>query len=314
MRSHFSREINLIGHRRAFLAVSAMLVVLAVVGILVRGLAFGIEFVGGTEVDFRDTGSVTIEQMRQALADAGEPEATVQTSVTDGVAGFLVRSATTDPNEAHAHAQAAASALGLADESWQVTTIGPDWGASVTRSSALAFGVAVCAIVAYVAIRFEPKMALCAVAALLHDLAVVVGVYAWTQVPVTPNVVAALLTVMGYSLYDTVVEFHRIDENARAGGDATHRTYRAIANLSVNEVLVRTINTTVTSLVPVLAMLALGGTTLRDFAFAMAVGLVLGGYSSFGVATPLLCAWKTREPRWARLEARHGDAAADGGR
>lgn len=313
MRSHFSREIDIVGHGRAFLAVSAALIALAVAGILVRGLAFGIEFVGGTEVDFRGTGEVTIEQMRQAFADAGEPDATVQTAVTDGVPGFLVRSSATDPNVATAHASAAAASLGLPDESWQVTTIGPDWGANVTRSSALAFAVAVAAIVAYVTIRFEFKMSVSAVAALLHDLVIVVGVYAWTQVPVTPNVVAALLTVMGYSLYDTVVEFHRIDENARAGGDAAHRTYRSIANLSVNEVLVRTINTTVTSLVPVLAMLALGGTTLRDFAFAMAVGLVLGGYSSFGVATPLLCAWKTREPRWAKLEARHG-AAGGGGR
>lgn len=310
MRSHFSRELPIVHHRKAFFCLSGALLALAVVGILVRGLVFGIEFVGGTEVDFRDTGSVTISQMRTALSDAGEKGVTVQTAVTDGSAGFLVRSETVDPNVATAHAAKAAESLGLAEDSFQVTTIGPDWGANVTRSSAMAFVLAIVAIVAYVAFRYEPKMSVTAIASLLHDLLITVGVYAWTQTAITPNVVAALLTIMGYSLYDTVVEFHRINENAAGRDDGVHRTYYQIANFSVNEVLVRTINTTVTSLVPVVAMLLLGGATLRDFAFAMLIGLVLGGYSSFGVATPLLAVWKTREPKWAKLEARYGDASA----
>ena len=310
MRSHFSRELPIVSHRKVFFTLSAVLIALSVVGIVARGLVFGIEFVGGTEIDFRDTGEITISQMRDALAGADEASATVQTAVTDGSAGFLVRSETTDPQTAAAHADQVADALGLADDSFQVTTIGPDWGANVTRSSAIAFGVACLAIVAYVAFRYELKMSVVAVVALLHDLLITIGVYAWTQTAVTPNVVAALLTIMGYSLYDTVVVFHRINENAAAGVDDAHRTYHQIANLSVNEVLVRTINTTVTSLVPVVAMLLLGGSTLRDFAFAMLIGLILGGYSSFGLATPLLSVWKTREPKWARAEARYGAAPA----
>ena len=125
MRSHFSCELPIVHHRKAFFCLSGALLALAVVGILVRGLVFGIEFVGGTEVDFRDTGSVTISQMRTALSDAGEKGVTVQTAVTDGSAGFLVRSETVDPNVATAHAAKAAESLGLADDSFQVTTIGP---------------------------------------------------------------------------------------------------------------------------------------------------------------------------------------------
>ncbi|WP_028264516.1 protein translocase subunit SecF [Atopobium fossor] len=310
MRSHFSRELPIITHRRIFLGLSAVLIALSLVGLLARGLVFGIEFSGGTEIDFYNTGNISIEHMREALSNAQEDSATVQTTLTDGSAGFLVRSDTTNPNTATEHAQQAAQLLSLPDTSYQVTTIGPDWGANVTHSSAVAFGIAILAIIAYIAVRYEYKMALCAVASLLHDLIITVGIYAWTQTAITPNVVAALLTIMGYSLYDTVVEFHRINENAKLAGDGTHRTYNQIANFSINEVLVRTINTTITSLVPVCAMLAFGGATLKDFAFAMAIGLVLGAYSSFGVASPLLCMWKSQEPKWKKLETKYGVAQA----
>ena len=310
MRSHFSFEIPFIGHRKQFLGVSAVLVVLAVIGLLARGLVFGIEFRGGTEIDFRSTGDVTIEQMRGALEDVGESAATVQTAVTEGEPGFLVRSDTTDPTVANEHAATAAASLGLAPDTYTVTTIGPDWGADVTRSSAMAFGVAILAIIAYVSIRYEFKMSITAVVALLHDLVITLGVYAWFQIAISPNVVAALLTIMGYSLYDTVVEFNRMDENGRQLKDGRHRTYYQICNFSINEVFVRSINTTIVTIVPVVALLAIGGTTLRDFAFAMLVGELLGTYSSFAVASPLLAMWKTREPKWAKLEARYGSDAA----
>lgn len=311
MRSHFSREIPIIYHRRQFLAISGVLVVLAIVGLVARGLVFGIEFKGGTEIDFHDTGSISIGQMRSALVSAGEEDPTVQTSVTEGAQGFLVRSDTIDPKTANQHAAAAASSLGLGGESYTVTTIGPDWGADVTRSSAMAFGVAILLIIAYVSVRYEFKMSITAVIALLHDLLITLGVYAWTQTAITPNVVAALLTIMGYSLYDTVVEFNRMNENAKQLKDGVHRTYYQICNFSINEVFVRTINTTITSLVPVVAMLLLGGATLKDFAFAMLVGELLGTWSSFAVASPLLAIWKTREKRWAHLEAKYGPGATD---
>lgn len=302
MRSHFSREIPFIKHRRVFLSISFALVILSVVGLIVRGLLFGIEFQGGTTIDFHATGEVTIDQMRSALVSAGEKDPVVQTTTTDGTNGFLVRSETTDPTVATEHAAAASKTLGLAENAYTVTTIGPDWGQDITRASAMAFGIAILLIVAYVSLRYEFKMSITAVIALVHDLVITLGVYAWLQIPITPNVVAALLTIMGYSLYDTVVEFNRMDENAKHLHDGIHRTYFEICNFSINEVIVRTINTTLTSVVPVVIMLVLGGETLKDFACAMLIGELLGTWSSFGVASPLLAIWKTQEPRWRALE------------
>ena len=312
MRNHFSFEIPFMRYRKVLLTISAIMSAVAIVGLLVRGLTFGIEFQGGTEIDFNDTGAITIDQMRDELVAAGEVDPTVQTaSAASGENGFIVRSDTTDPTVANAHAAEAAAALGLDESSYNVTTIGPDWGADVTRSSLLAFGLAILLIIAYVSIRYEFKMSITAVIALIHDMVIILGIYAWTQIPVTPNVVAALLSTMGFSLYDTVVEFDRTNDNAKTLKDGIHHTYIQICNYSINEVVVRSINTTITTLVPELAMFFFGGATLKDFAFAMILGELLGTYSSYAVATPLLAIWKTREPKWAKLEERYGAGAGD---
>ena len=310
MRNHFSFEIPFMRYRKVLLTISAVMTAVALVGLVVRGLTFGIEFQGGTEIDFNNTGDIKIEDMRKALVDAGEEDPSVQTTVLDGENGFLVRSGTTNPEEATQNAKETAQALGLSEESYNVTTIGPDWGADVTRSSFMAFGLAILLIIVYVSLRYEFKMSITAVIALIHDMVIILGIYAWTQIPVTPNVVAALLSTMGFSLYDTVVEFDRTNDNAKTLHDGIHRTYIEICNFSVNEVVVRSINTTITTLVPELAMFFFGGATLKDFAFAMILGELLGTYSSYAVATPLLAIWKTREPRWAKLEAKYGERAS----
>ena len=309
MRNHFSFEIPFMRYRKVLLTISAILCVLSLVGLAVRGVTFGIEFQGGTEIDFVDTGDITIDQLRKALVDAGEEDPTVQTTTLEGESGFLVRSGTTNPEDATKHAATTAEALGLGEQNYTVTTIGPDWGADVTRSSLVAFGVAILLILAYVTLRYEFKMSVTAVIALIHDMLIILGIYAWTQIPVTPNVVAALLSTMGFSLYDTVVEFDRTNDNAKTLRDGIHRTYLQICNFSVNEVVVRSINTTITTLVPELAMYFFGGATLKDFAFAMILGELLGTFSSYAVATPLLAIWKTREPKWAKLEAKYGEKA-----
>ena len=147
-------------------------------------------------------------------------------------------------------------------------------------------------------------MGVSAVIALLHDLVIVLGVYVLVGREVTPNTIAALLTILGYSLYDTVVVFHRINENMK--DDSPKCTFATMANHSVNEVLVRSLNTSITSLIPVAAMLIFGGETLRDFALAMTVGLVCGCYSSYAIATPIYVMWKTREPQFAKLQKKYG--------
>lgn len=299
-------DINLLGYRKIFLTVAAVAIVAVVALVGVRGVNFGIEFVGGTSVTFHQGGNdVTTEQVRNAFADAGESDAVVQTTNSDGQAGFLVRTTDTSAESAATAANQVADEFGWDTDSFEVTTIGPDWGTSVIQSSCIAFFVSLLLIIAYISFRFrDPKMGVSAVIALLHDLIIVLGVYVLVGREVTPNTIAALLTILGYSLYDTVVVFHRINENM--SGDTPKCTFATMANHSVNEVLVRSLNTSITSLIPVVAMLVFGGETLRDFALAMTVGLVCGCYSSYAIATPIYVMWKTHEPRFAKLQKKYG--------
>lgn len=300
------KDINFMGARKYLLAFSACLIALSFLVVGIKGVDFGIEFVGGTSITFSDTGDVTTDQMRSAFESVGESDAVIQTTESNGSSGFLIRTTTTSAEDAASHAQSVASSLGLSTNSYQVSTIGPDWGSSVINSSLIAFIVSLFLIICYIAVRFEYKMGVMAVIALLHDLIIVVGIYALVGREITPNTVAALLTILGYSLYDTVVVFHRINENAKESRVKT--TFLSMANHSINQVFVRTINTTTTSLVPVIAMCLFGGETLQDFAFAMAIGLISGSYSSICVATPLFCIWKSREEAFAKLRRKLGDA------
>ena len=220
-------------------AAVAMVACLAIVGL--RGLNFGIEFVGGTSVAFHGTGDITTEQMREAFNDAGEPDAVIPPTETGGEPGFLVRTTTTSAEDATAHANQVAEALGMTSSDFEVTTIGPDWGASVIQSSLIAFLVSILLIIIYIAIRFEYKMGVMAIVALFHDLILVVGIYALVGREVNPNTIAALLTILGYSLYDTVVVFHRINDNMK--GEDIRCTFMTMANHSMNQVFIRTINT-----------------------------------------------------------------------
>ena len=300
------KDINFMGARKVLLSVSAFLVLASIATVGFKGLDFGIEFVGGTSVSFHNTGDITIEQMRDAFTEAGEPDAVVQTTNSDGTEGFLIRTTSTSAEDAASVATAVANDLNLSTSSYEVSTIGPDWGAGVIQSSLIAFLVSILLIIVYIAFRFEYKMGLMAVLALVHDLVIVVGVYALFGREITPNTIAALLTILGYSLYDTVVVFHRINDNMKES--KVKCTFMSMANHSLNQVFVRTINTTLTSFIPVLGMLLFGGETLKDFAFAMAVGLIAGSYSSIAVATPLFSLWKSREPKYAKLQKKYGSS------
>lgn len=300
------KDINFMGARKVLLSISAFLVLASIATVGFKGLDFGIEFVGGTSVSFHNTGDITIEQMRDAFTEAGEPDAVVQTTNSDGTEGFLIRTTSTSAEDAASVATAVANDLNLSTSSYEVSTIGPDWGAGVIQSSLIAFFVSILLIIVYIAFRFEYKMGLMAVLALIHDLIIVVGVYALFGREITPNTIAALLTILGYSLYDTVVVFHRINDNMKES--KVKCTFMSMANHSLNQVFVRTINTTLTSFIPVLGMLLFGGETLKDFAFAMAVGLIAGSYSSIAVATPLFSLWKSREPKYAKLQKKYGSS------
>jgi preprotein translocase subunit SecF len=208
---------------------------------------------------------------------------------------------------------------GAADENIAVTAVGPRWGQQISEQALRGLVVFLVLVVLYIALRFEWRMALAAFVTLLHDIIVTVGVYAVVGFDVSPASVIALLTILGYSLYDTVVIFDRVTEDTKQLVSTSTMTYGETANHAVNEVLVRSISTSLTSLLPVASLLFIGGNllgadTLTDLALALFIGMAIGTYSSIFVATPLLVFLKERQPRYAELRekilTRRGGAAA----
>jgi len=293
-------------YRFVMLGVSGALMLASIIALATIGLQFGIEFQGGTVIDVPDAAEVTIEEMRAAFDEVGVTNAVIQTIEVGGVSGFTIRTEVTDPDQATKDAQEVAKIVKLEGDNFQVTTIGPGWGKNVTNRAMLALGLSLVAILLYVSLRFDYKMSITAVAALVHDITLTLGVYAIVGREVTPNTIAALLTILGYSLYDTIVVFHRIKENS---ANLRKGTFMQMANESINEVFVRSLNTTITSLIPVVVMLFFGGETLKDFAFALTIGLGVGAYSSIGVASPLYAMWKEREPKFRALKKKYAEAS-----
>jgi len=290
--------IDFMGSKKWFFLASGIVLTVAILSLAIRGLSLGIEFRGGTVITLSKVKTANISDVRAAAVAAGLKEPQPQTTQN----GFIIRSTETNTTLAEVAATAISKSLGVAATDTQVSTIGPEWGNNITNSAMLALAVSILAILAYVSIRFEYKMAVTGVIALAHDVVITLGLYALLGRELTPNTVAALLTIMGYSLYDTIVVFHRIRENTQ---NLTKSTFMKMANDSLNQVLARWINTGLASLIPVICLLVIGGSTLQDFAFALTVGLISGAYSSIGVASPLYALWKEREPRFQALAKRY---------
>jgi len=295
-------NIDFMGNRNIMFTISAVLLVVAIAALAIRGLKFGVEFEGGTVVNISKAGNVTQAQITDAFTKAGVSNLQVQESTINGVRGYIIRSSETSAAVANEAAGKAAVIVNLPPSEFQVTTIGPDWGKNITSSALVALAVSLMAILLYVSIRFEYKMSVTAIIALVHDILITLGLYALVGWEVTPNVVAALLAILGYSLYDTIVVFHRIKENSQG---LVKQSYMSMANESINEVLVRSINTTLTSLIPVVVLLLFGGTTLKDYALALTIGLTSGAYSSIGVAAPIFAIWKETEPKYRALAKKY---------
>jgi SecD/SecF fusion protein len=301
------------GWRWYLLGFSTLLIVISIGALLFRGINFGIEFKGGSSIEASATAStVAPETIRAELAKHGERDAVVQAerNVSTGqVSGFLIRLTESSPATASINASEALAAAGVPTTNVSVTTIGPGWGATVTNSAIIALIVSIVAILLYVSIRFEYKMSVTAVIALFHDVLITLGIFALSGREMTPNTVAALLTILGYSLYDTIVVFHRIREN---GQRIVKQTFMQMANDSINQVLTRSINTSLTAVIPAVMLFAFGGDTLKDFAFALMIGLVSGAYSSVAVASPLYAMWKEREPKFMALAKRYASTGTTG--
>jgi SecD/SecF fusion protein len=300
-------HIDFMGHRNWLFLLSGIVIAISIGALVFRGLNFGIEFKGGTTIVLPYRQGLTVESVRQELSKAGMTDAIVQ-PVQQGtnLQGFLVRSSISDTAQANNVFQQVASDLKLDLKGARASTIAPSYSKTITDAAMLALALSIAAILFYISIRFEYKMSVTAVLALVHDGLITVGIYALVGREVTPNTVAALLTILGYSLYDTIVVFHRIRENTQ---HLVKKSFMEMANDSINQVLARWINTGLCSIIPVVVLLLFGGETLKDFAFALTVGLISGAYSSVALASPLYAMWKEIEPRYQALKKKYAKAS-----
>jgi preprotein translocase subunit SecF len=321
-KSIFSRLYNgetafdFVGHRRRWFALSGAIIIVGLLALGVKGLNFGIDFKGGTSWEVPAKG-VSVSEARSAVAGAGVKDATVQT--LKGANGTDIRVEAKVPPADQAKVTAALAKLTHQNENdVAVNSVGPTWGHEITHKALIALAAFFVAVGVFITLRFQAKMAFAALVAVFHDILITIGVYAIFGFDVTPNTVIALLTILGYSLYDTVVVFDKIDENTRGLAASGRMTYSDTVNLSMNQVLMRSINTSLVALLPILSVLVigdlfLGATTLKEFGLALFVGLLSGAYSSIFIAAPILAMLKEREPRYAtirqRLESR-GTAGA----
>ena len=299
--------IDFMGNKKYLFALSAVVIAISIGALLIRGLNFGIEFKGGTTVVLPYKQGLTVETVRTELKAAGMTDAIVQ-PVQQGTTleGFLIRSSISDTAKANDAFQSVASKLNLDLKGTRASTIAPSYSKTITDAAMLALVLSIAAILVYISIRFEYKMSVTAVLALVHDGLITIGIYALMGREVTPNTIAALLTILGYSLYDTIVVFHRIRENSQ---HLVKQSFMEMANDSINQVLARWINTGLSSIIPVVVLLMFGGETLKDFAFALTVGLISGAYSSVALASPLYAIWKETEPRYQALKKKYAKAS-----
>ena len=303
-------NLRIVPNARRWFIVSALLMLLSLGALLGRGLDLSLEFVGGNSFRVEGIGAdVTPDLLRTTVEAAGASEAVAQVSGTGGERAGIVRTESLEPDGDTARAIRAALIAATGVSEVQETFVGPTWGQRITTQSLRALLVFLVVIALYISFRLERKMAGVALVTMAHDVLLTVGVYALVGFSVSPATVIALLTILGYSLYDTVVIFDRVKDNEHTLGEPGRRTVPELVNVSLNEVVYRSVNTTISSVLPVGALLfiganLLGATTLQDLALALFVGILAGAYSSLFLAGPLYAVWKSREPAEQRRIAK----------
>jgi SecD/SecF fusion protein len=306
-------KFDFVGKWRLWLAISFVPLAIGSIVIGVRGLNLGLDFESGTRIvtSFR-SGQPSEDQVRAAVSNAGYSDAKIQstTETLNGkqVRGFQIQTQTLQPQQENALKDRLNQMAGGVDEnSYQVETVGPVFGRQIIVNAIWAILLSFGIIILYLTIRFEYKLALPALLSVIHDVWLTVCIYSLIGAEVTSATVAAILTILGYSLYDVVIVFDRIRENIPIMRTST---YRQIVNRSVHETLTRSIITSFLTLLPVVVLYLFGGDTLKDFALALMIGLLSGGLSSIAIAAPLAALWKEREPESKRREARQRRKAA----
>jgi preprotein translocase subunit SecF len=310
---HGETTFDIVGRRRLWFTISGVLVLISLVSLVVPGLNFGIDFKGGAVFRVQPAKAVTEAQVRQAVG----PEAKVVQVTEEAPIQVIVQTEELSQEQVATIRTDLAEVAGVQSNAVSTDSIGSKWGSAVSRRAVTALLAFLLVVTVYVSFRMEYKMAIAALVALLHDLVITAGIYALARFEVSPATVIAVLTIMGYSLYDTVVVFDKVRENTGALTSMSRTTYSEATNLAVNQTIMRSINTSLASLLPILGLLLvgaflLGAETLKDLGLALFVGVAAGTYSSIFIAPPIVAAWKEREPRYAQLRARVERLAAQG--
>ncbi|HLM85146.1 MAG TPA: protein translocase subunit SecD [Solirubrobacteraceae bacterium] len=299
---------DFMGASKWFFSMSGTILLIGALAIGGKGLNFGIDFKSGTRIQTAFVKSVSESEVAKAMSAAGYPNAQVQkfTNASVGGAGYQISTKTLGPEKLKDVETALNAKFGSGPshpgvKNFSSNSIGPTFGKTVANSAVIAIIASLLVISAYIALRFEWKYAVPVLIALMHDLLITAGVYSLTGREVTTATVAALLTILGYSLYDTIIVFDRVRENVPRMPRAA---FSQILNRSMSEVLTRSLATSFCTLLPVMALLLFGGETLKDFAFALMVGIASGAYSSIFIASPVLMHWKEREPGYRSRRAR----------
>jgi SecD/SecF fusion protein len=299
---HLRWKFDFMGKSRYFFAMSGIILTIGSVAVATKGLNFGIDFKSGTRVTADLVQSASVENVRSAISPLGLNDAKIQQVHNKELGPNAVQVSTAElgPDGVKKLEDTLQSKFGVRPEGFSSESVGPTFGKTVARSAAIAIVASLLLIMAYVAFRFEPKFAVPVLIALFHDILITAGVYALTGREVTTSTVAAILTILGFSLYDTVIVFDRVRENAPRMPRAA---FSQIVNRSMSEVLTRSLATSFCTLLPIISLLLFGGSTLKDFAFALMVGVASGAYSSIFIASPVLTEWKEREPTY--VQRRH---------
>ncbi len=297
--------LDVVGRSRLIYKITAVVVLLCIASMVFRGFNFGIDFAGGNSFRLPGTSEQLVE-VREAAEGAGAEVASAQIVGGNTV---LLRTAQLDNDTERVVVDAVADAAGIEPNQVSPESVSAEWGSDITDQALIALAVFLLAVIAFLAVRFQPKMAIGAIAALVHDIVVTAGVYSLIGFEVTPSTVIGFLTILGFSLYDTVVVFDKVDENVKDLDKSARMTWGEAANLAVNQTLMRSINTSVIALLPVAGLLfvgagLLGVGTLKDLALVVFVGLAAGAYSSIFLATPIVADLKEREPEQVALRRR----------
>jgi len=299
-------SINFIAQKRRWFAFSGLLIIVSAIALGTQGLKLGIEFKGGSVITVQAP-TVNIADGGAALKSAG---ITTQ-AIIQKIGSNKLRLQTTDlPQSTITAARAAlATTFKVDSANIDIQTVGPSWGKEITHKAIYGLIGFLLVVMLYLAMAFEPKMALSAIVAVIHDVFITVGIYALVGFEVTPATVIGFLTILGYSLYDTVVVFDKVRENTKGITSTAKQTYSQASNLALNQTLVRSFNTSLIALLPVASILfvgagLLGAGTLKDLSLALFIGLATGTYSSIFVATPLLATLREREPAMQALAKR----------